>query len=51
MGKKERQWQDVDYVLGFFGRRVGEAKKGHESYIKKGIPLGRRPEECRPDPS
>jgi hypothetical protein len=25
MGKKERQWQDVDYVLGFFGRRVGEA--------------------------
>jgi len=38
MGKKERQWQDVDYVLGFFGRKVGEARKGYESYVKKGIP-------------
>jgi hypothetical protein len=45
--KKERQWQDVDYVLGFFGRRVGEARKGHESYIKKGILLGRRPDLVR----
>ena len=34
----------VEYVLGFFGRRVGEARKGYVSYVKKGIPLGRRPE-------
>jgi putative transposase len=44
MGKKERQWQDVDYVLGFFGTRVGEARKGYESYVRDGIALGRRPE-------
>ena len=34
MGKKKRQWQDVEYVLGFFGKRLGEARKA----------LGRRPE-------
>jgi putative transposase len=43
-GKKKRQWQDVEYVLGFFGRRVGEARKAYVSYVKKGIALGRRPE-------
>jgi hypothetical protein len=44
IGKKKREWQEVEYVLGFFGRRVGEARKGYVSYVKKGIPLGRRPE-------
>jgi REP element-mobilizing transposase RayT len=44
IGKKKREWQDVEYVLGFFGRRVGEARKGYISYVKEGIPLGRRPE-------
>lgn len=44
MGKQKREWQDVRYVLGFFGKRVGEARKGYASYVKKGIALGRRPE-------
>ena len=44
MGKKKRQWQDVEYVLGFFGKRIGEARKEYRSYVKKGIPMGRRPE-------
>jgi len=43
-GKKSREWQDVEYVLGFFGRRVGEARKMYASYVKEGISLGRRPE-------
>ena len=43
-GKKKRDWQDVGYVLAFFGRRVGEARKGYESYVEKGVALGRRPE-------
>ena len=34
----------VKYILGFFGKRVGEARKGYVSYVKKGIDLGRRPE-------
>ena len=44
LGKKKRLWQDAEYVLGLFGRRVGEARKGYESYVKDGVPLGRRPE-------
>ena len=44
MGKKKREWQDVEYVLGLFGRRVGEARKRYASYVKEGIALGRRPE-------
>ena len=44
MGKKKRQWQDIEYVLGFFGKKIGEARKEYRSYVKKGIPMGRRPE-------
>lgn len=44
MGKKKREWQDAKYVLGFFGRRVGETRMEYASYVKKGIALGRRPE-------
>jgi hypothetical protein len=31
IGKKKREWQEVEYVLGFFGRRVGEARKRYVS--------------------
>jgi REP element-mobilizing transposase RayT len=44
MGKKKREWQDVEYVLGFFGKRLGAARKQYGSYVEKGIPMGRRPE-------
>jgi len=44
LGKKKREWQDIEYVLGFFGKRAGEARKGYRSYIKKGITMGRRPD-------
>jgi len=44
MGKKIREWQDIEYVLGFFGRRIGEARKGYLSYVEKGISMVRRPE-------
>jgi len=44
MGKKKREWQDIEYVLGFFGKRIGEARKEYRSYVEKGIPMGRRPE-------
>nr|HPJ69200.1 transposase [Desulfobacteraceae bacterium] len=43
-GKKKREWQDIEYVLGFFGRRIGEARKVYLSYVEKGIAMGRRPE-------
>jgi REP-associated tyrosine transposase len=44
MGKEKIEWQDVEYVLGYFGKRVGDARKKYRSYVEKGIPLGRRPE-------
>jgi len=43
-GKKKRQWQEVDYVLGHFGKRIEEARKKYRSYVEKGSSLGRRPE-------
>ena len=44
MGKKKRQWQEVEYVLGYFGKRIGEARKKYRSYVEKGIAMGKRPE-------
>ena len=28
--------QDTEYILGFFGKRLGEARKEYVSYVKKG---------------
>jgi hypothetical protein len=44
LGKREREWQDSKYVLSYFGRRIGEARKGYLSYVKEGAEEGRRPE-------
>lgn len=44
MGKEKREWQEVEYVLGYFGKRIGDARKKYRSYVEKGIDLGRRPE-------
>lgn len=44
MGKKEREWQEVEFVLRYFGERVGDARKKYRSYVEKGIEQGRRPE-------
>ncbi|HPJ67596.1 MAG TPA: transposase [Desulfobacteraceae bacterium] len=44
MGKVKLEWQDTEYVLGYFGKTEGEARKKYRSYVEKGIELGRRPE-------
>ncbi len=44
MGKRKRDWQDVEYVLGFFGKRLGGAQKKYGLYVEKGVSMGRRPE-------
>lgn len=44
MGRIKREWQDVDYVLGFFGKQVTRARNGYLSHVEKGIHLGRRQE-------
>ncbi|MBM4333599.1 MAG: hypothetical protein FJ117_20680 [Deltaproteobacteria bacterium] len=44
MGKQKRGWQDVETVLGYFGRRKKAAIVAYESYVREGIETGRRPE-------
>ena len=44
MGRIKHDWQDIDYVLSWFGKRVGEARKNYYQYMKEGLPQGKRPE-------
>lgn len=44
LGKRDYSWQDRDYVLKWFGKRVGPAKKAYREFVEKGIPQGQRPE-------
>ena len=44
MGKGNTQWQDVDYVLKWFGETAGEARKKYRAYVEKGVSMGRRPD-------
>ena len=44
MGKVERPWQDVKYVLGFFGKRIKSARNEYLSYVKAGYDQGHREE-------
>ena len=44
LGKRKREWQDSKYVLSYFGRRIGEARKRYLSYVREGAEEGRRPE-------
>ena len=44
MGKVTNDWQDRDYVLKWFGKKEGAAKRAYRDYVKKGIDQGRRPE-------
>ena len=44
MGKVKNDWQDRYYVLKWFGKTEGEAKRAYRNYVQKGIDQGRRPE-------
>jgi REP element-mobilizing transposase RayT len=44
MGKVERKWQDVGYILNYFGKKEGAARGAYLEYIIKGVTLGRRPD-------
>jgi putative transposase len=44
MGKGKSDWQDVGYVLGYFGSKVRVARRRYREYIEKGVDTGRRPE-------
>ena len=44
MGETKRQWQDTDYVLGYFGKSKTTARKDYESFVKGGLSQGRKKE-------
>ena len=44
IGKIERDWQDRDYVLKWFGKKEDEAEAAYRNYVKKAVGEGRRPE-------
>ena len=44
MGKCRNDWQDIDYVLKRFGKRVGQSRTRYREFVQQGIEQGRRPE-------
>ncbi len=44
IGKQKREWQGMEYVLGLFGKRLGEARNSYSEEGNKGIGSG--PEIC-----
>jgi REP element-mobilizing transposase RayT len=44
MGKAEHGFQDVDYILKLFGKKIPEARRLYLAFVKKGVAAGRRPD-------
>ncbi|HNR13674.1 MAG TPA: transposase [Thermodesulfobacteriota bacterium] len=44
MGVTTVEWQNRDYVLGWFGKRRNEAKGKYREFVMEGVKQGRRPE-------
>jgi hypothetical protein len=44
LGNVKNDWQQVDDVLGLFGKRKSDARKAYVRFVSKGIAQGRRPE-------
>jgi len=44
MENVKSDWQQVDYVLGFFGKIKAEARKSYRTFVAKGVEQGQRPE-------
>ena len=44
VGHLPRVWQDRRTVLGWFGATAGRAVRAYRTYVREGMPVGRRPE-------
>ena len=44
LGKIKRDWQQIGYVLGLFGKRKSDAKKAYRLFVEKGVRQGKRPD-------
>jgi len=44
MGMCSNYWQNTEYVLSMFGRKVSEARLSYSRFVEEGVSLGKRPE-------
>ena len=44
LGSVRRDWQQVDYVLGFFGKTKSASRRAYRHFVTKGVSQGRRHE-------
>jgi putative transposase len=44
LGKRKYHWQNTEYVLGLFAKKVSAARKHYREFVKKGVSHGRRRE-------
>ncbi len=44
MGRFKYEWQDREYVLSWFGKKEGEAKRVYSKHVQAGVGQGRRPD-------
>ncbi len=44
VGTQKNNWQDLEYVLKWFGSRQGPARKAYLEFVRQGADQGRRPE-------
>jgi putative transposase len=44
MGKRKNEWQDTDYILALFDKKIVSARRSYSDFVKKGITQGSRPD-------
>jgi putative transposase len=44
LGKRKTNWQDRDFVLGWFGLKERESRAAYRRYMQEGVSQGQRPE-------
>jgi putative transposase len=44
MGEKACPWMNMEYVLGWFGKRSGSARRSYLRFVEEGMGMGRVPE-------
>jgi REP element-mobilizing transposase RayT len=42
LGKRKNDWQDTQYVLRLFGKRVSSSRRHYREFVEKGLTIGRR---------
>jgi REP element-mobilizing transposase RayT len=44
LGRKKHKWQDIEYILRFFGEKKAIARRNYSQFVRNGVDLGSRPD-------